>query len=130
MKKDDGRMFCMKITLKSNMKSFPTSVERCLIEKMEHPFLENLRYSFQNEDKLFLVYDYIAGGELFYYVQQEHRFEENTVRFYAAQVVCILSHLHSMGEIYQELTPEVLSVYYIVLISIRICYWTSKDTFA
>ena len=75
---------------------------------MEHPFLENLHFCFQTEDKLYMVSDYITGGELFYYLQQDHRFEENTARLYAAQIICVISYLHSMGKVYEDLKPEVM----------------------
>jgi len=50
--------------------------------------------------------NYINGGELFFHLKKEGRFQENRVRFYAAEIVCALSHLHSLGIIYRDLKPE------------------------
>lgn len=43
---------------------------------MSHPFIIHLKYSFQNESKLYFVMDYCPGGELFYHIQKVERFNE------------------------------------------------------
>jgi serine/threonine protein kinase len=53
-----------------------------------------------------MILDYINGGELFFHLKKEGRFPENRVRFYAAEIVCALAHLHSLGIVYRDLKPE------------------------
>ena len=74
--------------------------------KVEHPFLMKLHYAFQSPEKLYLVMDFVNGGELFYHLQKVRRFELERARFYTAEIVLALEHLHNMGIIYRDLKPE------------------------
>lgn len=72
-----------------------------------HPFIVKLRYSFQDELTLYLVIDYCPGGELFNALKSRGKFDEDTTRFYAAEVVLGLSYLHDkLDVIYRDLKPE------------------------
>ena len=46
--------------------------------------------------------DYCPGGELFYHIQRVERFNEEAVKFYGAQLVLALDHLHQNNIIYRE----------------------------
>jgi len=50
--------------------------------------------------------DFVAGGELFYHLNQHGKFTEARTRFYAAELVLALEHLHKLGVIYRDLKPE------------------------
>jgi len=88
------------------MKVEHTLAEKHILQRIHHPFLVNLHYSFQTEDKLYFVLDYINGGELFFHLQKEKRFAEERVKFYAAEILLALEHLHANGIIYRDLKPE------------------------
>lgn len=75
--------------------------ERSILSKLDHPFLVGLKFAFQTDDKLYLVLDYVNGGELFYHLQRERRFPEDRVRLYAAEIVLGLGFLHSQEIIYR-----------------------------
>jgi len=83
-----------------------TRTEKNILQKLIHPFLVNLNYSFQTSDKLYFIMDYINGGELFYHLQKEHKFTPERVRFYSAEIVLGLEYLHNSGVIYRDLKPE------------------------
>lgn len=68
---------------------------------MQHPFLVGLKYAFQTEAKLYLVLDYLNGGELFFHLKQAKRFSEDRARFYTAEIVLAVGHLHSLGIVYR-----------------------------
>jgi len=78
--------------------------------KVSHPFLMKLHYSFQDADNLYLVMDFINGGELFFHLQNERRFDNDRARFYTAEICLAIAHLHSSGIIYRDLKPENLLI--------------------
>lgn len=73
-----------------------------------HPYITNLMASFSDRDFLYLLLDYVPGGELFSYLRKFRRFDENMARFYAAEIVLVLEYLHEQqgGVAYRDLKPE------------------------
>jgi len=80
--------------------------EKRILEKIEHPFIISLRYTFQNKEKIFMAFDYYNGGELFFHLQKQRRFSENLARFYAAEIYIALRYLHKQKYVYRDLKPE------------------------
>ncbi|CCH42551.1 hypothetical protein BN7_2095 [Wickerhamomyces ciferrii] len=70
------------------------------------PFIVGLKFSFQTPADLYLVTDYMSGGELFWHLQKEGRFAEDRAKFYIAELVLSLEHLHDNGIVYRDLKPE------------------------
>jgi serum/glucocorticoid-regulated kinase 2 len=60
----------------------------------------------QTRDKLYLVTDYIPGGELFFWLKRDRVFSQSRVRLYAAELVLALEHLHDHDVVYRDLKPE------------------------
>mmetsp|Transcript_15038 Transcript_15038/g.21077 ORF Transcript_15038/g.21077 Transcript_15038/m.21077 type:complete len:1067 (+) Transcript_15038:189-3389(+) len=81
-------------------------LERKVLETVDHPFLVALRYAFQTPNKLYMVMDYIPGGELFSLLSNHHELSAKDTRFYAAELVVALEHLHKLNIIYRDLKPE------------------------
>lgn len=105
-KNDDNKTLAMKVLKKKHMikknQIEHTKTERSVLELVDHQFIIQLRYAFQNETKLYFVVDYCPGGELFFHIQKVDRFNEEAVKFYAAQMVLALEHLHNLNIIYRE----------------------------
>ena len=105
-KKDDKKIYAMKILKKKAMikrnQVAHIKTERKIMELVDHPFIVKLRYAFQNPQKLYMVMDYCPGGELFFHIQRVERFNEEEVKFYGAQLVLALDHLHKNNIIYRE----------------------------
>lgn len=78
--------------------------ERTIMASIHSPFLVSLRYSFQSPVELFLVMDFMPGGDLHYHLSQR-RIGEAAARFYLAEVVLGLQELHSLGYVYRDLKP-------------------------
>lgn len=92
----------------------------------QSPFICDLLYAFQTGGKLYLILEYLSGGELFMHLEREGIFMEDTAaydfhiiaslhlcrcmvmifRFYLSEIVCALEHLHLQGIIYRDLKPE------------------------
>jgi p90 ribosomal S6 kinase len=62
--------------------------------------------AFQTEGKLYLVLDFLRGGDLFTRLTREHRIEEEDARFYLAQILLALEYMHLLGIVYRDLKPE------------------------
>ena len=61
---------------------------------------------FQTEGKLYLILDFLRGGDLFTRLSKEVMFTEEDVKFYLAELALALNHLHSLGIIYRDLKSE------------------------
>ena len=71
------------------------------------------------------------GGELFYHLQREGRFDENRSRFYAAELLCALEHLHMFNVVYRDLKPENILLDYtghIALCDFGLCKLNMSET--
>ncbi|XP_059665216.1 serine/threonine-protein kinase UCNL-like [Cornus florida] len=73
-----------------------------------HPFLPTLIGSFETHDFLCWAVPYCPGGDLnvLRYRQTDRVFSPTVIRFYLAEIVCALEHLHTMGIVYRDLKPE------------------------
>lgn len=78
-----------------------TLSERNVLIRASSPFLVGLKFSFQTPEKLYLVLDYMNGGELFYHLQKETVFSELRARFYVCELILALEHLHKYDIVYR-----------------------------
>ena len=69
-------------------------LEKLIMLEVEHPFVVKMQYVFQKSYRIYFVMDFISGGEMFYHIQLNTRFNENQVKFFAAQVALALGYLH------------------------------------
>ena len=83
-----------------------TNSEREMLVRVRHPFLVNLWGTFQDVNNLYMVMDFVAGGELFSLLRKSQRFPNSVAKFYAAEVALALDYLHSLDIIYRDLKPE------------------------
>lgn len=83
-----------------------TKTERNILVDVQHPFIVRLHYAFQTEGKLYLILDFLRGGDLFTRLSNEVMFTEADVMFYLAELILALDHIHRLGIIYRDLKPE------------------------
>jgi len=95
------------------------------------PFIVPLKFSFQTPDKLYLVMSFVNGGELFYHLQREGKFDQDRSRFYAAELLVALEHLHGFNVVYRDLKPENILLDYtghIALCDFGLCKLNMSET--
>ncbi|KAK6201065.1 kinase-like domain-containing protein [Scheffersomyces amazonensis] len=112
-KKDTERIYAMKVLSKKvivKKKEIAHTIgERNILVRTSaaaSPFIVGLKFSFQTPTDLYLVTDYMSGGELFWHLQKEGRFPEDRAKFYIAELVLALEHLHDNDIVYRDLKPE------------------------
>ncbi|KAL5707341.1 non-specific serine/threonine protein kinase [Ranunculus cassubicifolius] len=129
-----GELYAMKAMDKSVMinrnKVHRACIEREIISMLDHPFLPALYSSFQTATHVCLITDFCEGGELFALLEKQPMkiFNEDSARFYAAEVVVGLEYLHCLGIIYRDLKPENLLLQkdgHIVLTDFDLSFLTS-----
>lgn len=83
------------------------NIERDTLNRlMEHPGIVKLFYTFQDTASLYYVLDFAAGGELLAVLKKTGSFDVECTRFYGAQILCAIEHMHSRGVIHRDLKPE------------------------
>ncbi|KAI6203602.1 Non-specific serine/threonine protein kinase [Aphelenchoides besseyi] len=104
-----GKLYAMKVLKKATLKvrdRVRTKTERDILAQIRHPYIVRLHYAFQTEGKLYLILDFLRGGDLFTRLSKEVMFTEEDVKFYLAELVSAIIHLHSLGIVYRDLKPE------------------------
>ncbi|KAG8724415.1 AGC protein kinase Gad8 [Ceratobasidium sp. 395] len=135
-KRDTSRIYALKTIRKAHIASRPGEIthilaERTVLALVNNPFIVPLKFSFQNQEKLYLVMSFVNGGELFYHLQREGRFDINRSRFYAAELLLALEHLHGFDVVYRDLKPENILLDYtghIALCDFGLCKLNMSET--
>ena len=83
-----------------------TVTERYVLEQLHNPFLVHLSFAFQTPDKLYIVMDYLTGGEIFFWLKKQGRFTEGRSKLYMAECVLAIEALHEKNIIHRDLKPE------------------------
>ncbi|XP_059982905.1 serine/threonine-protein kinase 32C isoform X1 [Lagenorhynchus albirostris] len=109
-KRDTEKMYAMKYMNKQQCieRGEVRNVFRELeiLQEIEHVFLVNLWYSFQDEEDMFMVVDLLPGGDLRYHLQQNVQFSEDTVRLYVCETALALDYLRSQHIIHRDVKPD------------------------
>ncbi|KAI0675467.1 kinase-like protein [Trametes maxima] len=92
---------CVKMKAVSNIIQ-----ERRLLEEIDHPFVVNMRYAFQDDENCFFVLDLMLGGDLRFHLERLGSLSEETVRYYVAEISSALAFLHERRIIHRDLKPD------------------------
>ncbi|XP_042492106.1 probable serine/threonine protein kinase IRE4 [Macadamia integrifolia] len=109
-KRTTGDLFAIKVLKKLDMLR-KNDIERILAERnilitVRNPFVVRFFYSFTCSDNLYLVMEYLNGGDLYSLLRNVGCLEEHVARIYIAELVLALEYLHSLGIVHRDLKPD------------------------
>ncbi|PSK33649.1 Serine/threonine-protein kinase 32A [Elsinoe australis] len=108
-RKDTGLTFALKYIRKDEVvrsESVRNMLrERRMLEHLNHPFLCNLRYSFQDVEYLYIVVDLMTGGDLRFHITRK-TFTEEAIRFWIAELGCALRYIHQQNVVHRDVKPD------------------------
>ena len=76
--------------------------EKLILENINHPFIVDLKVCFQDSKYIYMLFEYIAGGELFSRLRREGRFATDVGLFYSSEILLALQHLHKQNIVYRD----------------------------
>ncbi len=102
---DTGRLYAMKTLHKTDVfnrnQAAHVKAERDILAEADSEWVVKLYYSFQDDENLYFVMDYIPGGDLMNLLIKFQVFDENLARFYIAELVCAIESVHNLGFIHR-----------------------------
>ena len=107
--KRNKHTYAMKLMSKAKViyKKSVSSVmnERKFLAQLSHPFLVNMMYAFQDREHLYLIMDYLDGGDLRYHLGNRQFFNEKETKFFIANIILSLEYMHRHKIIHRDLKP-------------------------
>nr|XP_045605812.1 cAMP-dependent protein kinase catalytic subunit 3-like isoform X2 [Procambarus clarkii] len=80
--------------------------EKNILRLVTHPFIIEMYWHYRDDRFLYMLFEYVCGGELFAYLRNAGKFPMTTASFYASEIVSALEYLHSLSVVYRDLKPE------------------------
>lgn len=111
-KRDSGEIFALKSLEKSAMvlknQVGHVKAERDILASADNDnnWLVTLHYSFQDDHRLYMVMEYLPGGDLMGLLMKEDTLNEATTKFYAAEMVLAIQSVHDLGYIHRDMKPD------------------------
>ncbi len=109
-KADTGKIFAMKTLLKSEMfkkdQLAHVKSERDVLAEADSPWVVSLYYSFQDAEYLYLIMEFLPGGDLMTMLIKYDTFSEDVTRFYIAECVLAIEAIHKLGFIHRDIKPD------------------------
>lgn len=109
-KRDSGQVYAMKTLYKSEMfkkdQLAHVKAERDVLAGSDSPWVVSLYYSFQDEDYLYLIMEFLPGGDLMTMLIKYDVFSEDITRFYIAECVLAIEAIHKLGFIHRDIKPD------------------------
>ncbi|KAJ9546131.1 hypothetical protein OSB04_025838 [Centaurea solstitialis] len=113
-KRTTGDLFAIKVLKKADMirKNAVESIlaERDILISVRNPFVVRFFYSFTCRENLYLVMEYLNGGDLYSLLRNLGCLDEDVARVYIAEVVLALEYLHSLRVVHRDLKPDNLLI--------------------
>lgn len=109
-KVDANQLYAMKTLRKSDVlkrnQVAHVKAERDILAEADNEWVVKLYYSFQDDENLYFVMDFIQGGDLMSLLIKLGVFSEKLARFYIAELVLAVESVHKMGFIHRDIKPD------------------------
>ena len=109
-KKDDKLVYAMKIMKKTEMlkknQVAHIRAERDVLALADNPWVVKLHFSFQDDKMLYLVMEYLPGGDLMTILMKYDILTEEQTRFYIAETALAIASVHSLNYVHRDLKPD------------------------
>lgn len=112
---EDGRYYALKMMKKMRIAQLKqlehVQNEVKIMSRVRCPFVVELYAVFQDDNNLYLLLEYIPGGELFSHLRRQQKFSPTVVQFYAAEIVAAIQSLHELNVMYRDIKPENILIF-------------------
>jgi len=112
--KANNKYYAMKILTKKNVKlrhqESHTKAERDLMVKINCPFIVSIKFAFQDAVNLYIITEFMQGGEMFFHLHKERKFSNEKTKFYIVEIILAIEFLHKNKMLYRDLKPENIMV--------------------
>lgn len=111
---DDEKYYALKMSKKSKVVEFKQLRnlvnEVGILSRLRCVYAPELKAVFQDENSVYIMSEYVAGGELFSHLRKAVHFEEVLYQFYATEIACAIAYLHALNITYRGLKPESIQI--------------------
>lgn len=108
--KSNGKVYAIKVLDKKHIikekKVKYVNIEKNVLNKVNHPLIIKLYYTFQDSSSLYFVLDFAKNGELLDFIKKNSSFDEASTKFYAAEILLAIEYLHNLNIIHRDIKPE------------------------
>jgi len=109
-KTDTGHVYAMKVLRKADMvekeQVAHVRAERDILVEVDHTWVVKMFYSFQDEQNLYLVMEFLPGGDLMTLLMKKDTLSEEMTQFYVAETALAIQTIHDLGFIHRDIKPD------------------------
>ena len=109
-KADTGHIYAMKVLRKREMvekdQLAHVRAERDILVEADHQWVVKMFFSFQDPLNLYLVMEFLPGGDLMTLLMKEDTLSEDVTQFYVAETALAIEYIHSLGFIHRDIKPD------------------------
>ncbi|XP_022701642.1 serine/threonine-protein kinase tricorner-like isoform X2 [Varroa jacobsoni] len=109
-KKDTGHVYAMKILRKADMlekeQIAHVRAERDILVEADHQWVVKMYYSFQDAINLYLIMEFLPGGDMMTLLMKKDTLSEEATQFYIAETALAIQSIHRLGFIHRDIKPD------------------------
>ena len=108
--KINNKFYAIKVmdieSMKRVNKLYQVYLESQILNELNNPFIVKIFGTFQSKAKVYMVLDYLSKGDFDTFLKMNYPLKEETIRFYAAEIVSFLEYLQKQKIVHRDLKPN------------------------